>query len=287
MTVTIDARTRLCGLIGNPVHHSLSPAIHNAAFEACRLNFAYLAFCVENVRDAIRGVRGLDLVGLSVTIPHKLAVIEHLDALDPITQRIGSVNTVVNRDGKLVGYTTDGLGALEALRAASVEPAAHDVLVLGAGGSARAIAMTLALESTPRRLSIAARDEGRALALAEDVRSASPRLEVRASGLSETELNAELERADVVIHTTSVGMAPESDRCLVPAEWLRPRHIVFDIVYTPRITELGRRALAAGARVIPGSEMFVRQAAAQFTLWTGHDAPIAVMREVVECGLTS
>lgn len=283
----IDARTRLCGVIGNPVHHSLSPAIHNAAFEACALNFAYLAFRVEHVGDAIRGMRALGLVGLSVTIPHKLAVIEHLDHLDPVAERVGSVNTVVSRDGRLVGYTTDGLGALEALRDAAVDPRGQDVVILGAGGSARAIAMTLALESPPRSLAIAARDLRKATALADDVGSAVADLALVALDVSSVEMETVLDRATIVIHTTSVGMAPDVGRCLVRADWIRPGQVIFDIVYTPRVTELGRRAAAAGARVIPGSEMFLRQATAQFELWTGHAAPLAVMREVIERNLAA
>lgn len=281
----IDARTRLCGLIGDPVHHSLSPAIHNAAFEACALNFAYLAFRVEDVGAALRGMRALGFAGLSVTIPHKLAVIDHLDALDPVAERVGSVNTVVNREGRLVGYTTDGLGALEALRDASVEPRGQDVIILGAGGSARAIAMTLALESPPRFLAIAARDRRKATALTEDVRCAAPSVDLLALELSGDELKTVLDRTTVVIHTTSVGMVPNADRCLLPTDWIRPEHVIFDIVYTPRVTELGRRAATAGARVLPGSEMFLRQAAAQFELWTGRSAPIAVMRDVIDHSL--
>jgi shikimate dehydrogenase len=281
----IDARTRLCAVIGNPVHHSLSPAIHNAAFEAGRLNFAYLAFCVEDVGDAIRGMRALGLVGLSVTIPHKLAVIGHLDGLDPVAERVGSVNTVVNREGSLVGYTTDGLGALEALRDAGIDPRAQRVLIVGAGGSARAIAMTMAIESPPRHTAIAARDGAKAAALADGIRATVPGIDVAAVGLSPSELRDSLERATIVLQTTSVGMAPDIERCLIPRDWIRPDHVVFDIVYTPRVTELGRRAMAVGARVIPGSEMFVRQAAAQFRLWTGREAPIQVMRDVIDRGI--
>lgn len=280
--VKIDAHTQLCGLIGNPVHHSLSPAIHNAAFEAEGLNFAYVAFRVEDVRGAVTGMRALGLSGLSVTIPHKLAIIEHLDALDPVARRVGSVNTVVNRNGILVGYTTDGLGALAALREASADPLGRRVLVLGAGGSARAIAMTIAIEAPPHELTIAARDARKAAALSEDVRLAAPEVGVVAISLGDDELAPALDRATIVIHTTSVGMIPDSDGCLIQEHLIRRDHSVLDIVYTPRVTELGQRAMRAGARLILGSEMFVRQAAAQFELWTSRAAPVEVMRAIVE-----
>ncbi len=272
-----DARTGLCVLLGNPVEHSLSPAIHNAAFRAAGLNLAYLACRVEDLGNAIRGVRALGVIGASITIPHKLAVIEHLDALDPHAARVGSVNTIVRNDGRLVGSTTDGAGALAALRQSGADPRGQRVLILGAGGSARAIAMTLANEAHPASLTLLARDRGKAERLAHDVRAAAP-VEVRAGELETQRLTDELRDARLLVHTTSVGMAATSSDCLVPREALRPDLTVFDIVYTPLVTELGRRAMAAGARVVPGIEMLVHQAAAQFTLWTGRPAPIDVMR---------
>ncbi|MFN7951614.1 MAG: shikimate dehydrogenase [bacterium] len=286
-TPHLDARTELCALIGNPVHHSLSPAIHNAAFAAAGLNLAYLAFRVEDVGNALRGARALGLRGLSVTIPHKVAVIEHLDELDPIAARIGSVNTIVNRAGRLIGYTTDGVGALAALREASADPRDRDVVILGAGGSARAIAMTLALESPPRRLAIAARDARKAERLAGDVASAARGVAASGLALDHPDVAARVRGAQILIHTTSVGMAPHTTGCVVPSEWLAPTHTVFDIVYTPRETELLRRATRAGARPVLGLEMFVRQAAAQFELWTGLGAPLDVLRRAAEAGLAA
>ncbi len=281
----LDARTEICALIGNPVHHSLSPALHNAAFVASGLNLAYVAFRVENVADALRGVRALGIRGLSVTIPHKVAVIEHLDELDPLATRIGSVNTIVNRDGRLVGHTTDGLGALAALRAAGADPRGRDVVILGAGGSARAIAMALALEAPPQRLTLAARDPRKASALAAEVARESRAIASAGLALADPALASRVRDCALLIHATSVGMAPDASGCVVPSDWLGPTQIVFDIVYTPRETELIRRASRAGARTVLGLEMFVRQAAAQFELWTGVPAPLGVLRDAAEAGL--
>ncbi len=281
----LDAHTELCALIGNPVHHSLSPALHNAAFAAARLNLAYVAFRVEDVENALRGARALGIRGLSVTIPHKVAVIEHLDELDPLAARIGSVNTIVNRDGRLVGHTTDGLGALAALRAADADPRGRDVVILGAGGSARAIAMTLALEAPPERLTLAARDPRKASTLAAQVERECRGIATAGLALDDPALRRCVRDCTLLIHTTSVGMAPDVNGCVVPSDWLVPAHTVFDIVYTPRETELIRRASRAGARTVLGLEMFVRQAAAQFELWTGVPAPLGVLRDAAEAGL--
>ncbi|MGQ9588800.1 MAG: shikimate dehydrogenase [Planctomycetota bacterium] len=278
----ITAKTRICAVIGDPVEHSLSPVIHNAAFEALGLDYAYVAFHVKRgeVGEAIQGVRALGIHGLSVTIPHKADVIPHLDAIDPMAEGVGSVNTVAREDDRLVGYSSDGAGAIRALEEAGVQPAGRRVLLLGSGGAARAIAFALsALAPLPSaRILGIERPELERLAL--DLR-ARTHLKPSIDDLGRASLSSAMAEAEVVIHATPVGMAPKSGETLVPAELIRRGQVVFDVVYTPLETRLLREARAAGALAVAGLGMFVHQAAVQFELWTGKRAPVELMRRVV------
>jgi shikimate dehydrogenase len=280
--VTITARTKLCAVIGDPVGHSLSPQIHNAAFRAAGIDMAYVAFHVErgHAGDAVRAVRALGIRGLSVTIPHKVEVVPHLDALDEVARTLGSVNTIVNDGGRLTGYSTDGPGALRALAGAGVEPAGRRVLVLGSGGAARALAFTFATLTPLPDLRLLAIDGAELARLAADLAARTP-LRPATGFVAPESLAAGLEEAEIVVHATPVGMAPQVEGTLVPAALLRPDHVVFDIVYTPLETRLLREARAAGARTVPGLGMFVGQAAIQFELWTGRPAPLEVMTDAV------
>jgi len=276
----IGAATRICAVIGDPIAHSLSPAIHNAAFRALGLDWAYVAFRVapNRIGDAAAGVRGFGIRGLSVTIPHKVAIIPHLDAVDEIARWVGSVNTVVNDDGTLTGYTTDGHGALEAFRAAGTTTAGKRVLLLGSGGAARAIAFAVARDAAPASIEILGIDERERKVLAADLVQKS-RVSVSAGPMER--LEQAIGRAEFLIQATPIGMHPKEDATLVPAPLLRRALVVFDAVYTPLRTRLLREAEAAGAMTIPGVGMFVHQAAVQFKLWTGLDAPIDVMEKVL------
>ena len=278
----IGATTRLCAVIGHPVRHSLSPVIHNVAFERAGFDGVYTAFEVTELEGAVAGVRALGIRGLSVTLPHKVAIAPLLDELDPVAERIGAVNTVVNEDGRLRGFNTDGTGAVTALRRAGADPAGRHVAVLGTGGSARAIAFALALRGGAAGLRILGRRPGAARALADEVATAAPGVDLDASTLDPEEIERTLAGSDLVVHTTPVGMRrtgeDTSPDCLVPPGALHGELAVFDIVYTPMETELVRRARAAGARVVPGIEMLLEQAAEQFVLWTGLDAPLDAMR---------
>ncbi|HXF94154.1 MAG TPA: shikimate dehydrogenase [Nitrospiraceae bacterium] len=277
----INAQTKLCGVIGNPVEHSLSPAIHNAAFQKLGLNFVYLAFRVENIADAIRGIRALGNVrGFSVTIPHKVSVIRYLDEVEPTARHIGAINTIVVDDGKLIGYNTDASGALRALRDGSVELKGRRVAMLGSGGAARAIAFALAADSGVAELFILAIDEAERRGLVSDLQ-AKTSLRVHEATLSEDTLRRLLPDAQVLIHCTPVGMHPRSEESCVPAELLHARLAVMDIVYNPPETRLLRDATAAGCQTVRGLEMFLNQAAAQFELWTNRPAPTDVMRAVL------
>jgi shikimate dehydrogenase len=254
----ITAHTKLCGLLGNPVEHSLSPAIHNAAFQKLGLDFVYLAFKVEDLEGAVRGIRALgNLRGFSVTIPHKVAIIPFLDEVEQTAAHIGSVNTILVEQGKLIGHNTDASGALRALRNGGAPLKGQQALMIGTGGAARAIAF------------------------AKDLRDRTA-LRVEEGPLADEPLRKGIADAQVLLHCTPIGMHPKVDATCVPASLLAPHLTVMDIVYNPLDTRLLREAKAAGCKTIRGLEMFLHQAMAQFELWTGRAAPVEVMRAVLE-----
>jgi shikimate dehydrogenase len=279
----IDAKTRVCALFGHPVGHSRSPEIHNAAFEALGLPFVYVAHDIEpgQVGQALAGVRALGYRGLSVTIPHKVEAMHGVDAVDEIAQGIGCINTVVNDGGRLTGYNSDGLGALGALRDAGSDPAGKRTVVLGSGGAARAITVTLAREAPPSLMTILGVVPDELERLVQDVRQRG-RAPVEGHLLTPEVLARTLETAEILLHCSPIGMHPKDHESLVPTQLLRPGLVVFDAVYNPRRTKLLREAAAAGCRTIEGIEMFLGQAYVQFELWTGQRAPRDVMRRVLE-----
>ena len=258
----------------------MSPAMHNAAFAASGLDFIYIPFRVEKERleEAIGGMRGLNIRGLNVTIPHKVAVIPFLDGLDELAGKIGAVNTIVNEDGRLTGHNTDAGGFLRALAESGIEPAGKKVVVLGAGGAARAIAFTLAGNGASPVIMNRKLEFGWAVSLAGQLEQAF-NIKVEALELSETNLEAALRPADILVNATSVGMSPGTNDTPVPRRLLKPELAVFDVVYNPRKTRLLTEAGAAGAVTISGLEMLVWQGALAFEIWTGRKAPVALMRE--------
>ncbi|MEW6441097.1 MAG: shikimate dehydrogenase [bacterium] len=276
----IDATTRVCAVIGNPVEHSLSPVLHNTAFENEGLAICYVAFRVEDLAAAMAGARALNLLGLSVTIPHKIEILQYLDEVDETARQIGSVNTVLNRDGKLIGFNSDGMGAVRALQDAQVPLADRRILVLGSGGAARAIAFSVGKAAPLREMELIGIEKDPCRRLAEDLQRVVP-FPVRWHEHTPENLVRAVGRADGIIHCTPVGMSPHPDASLIDGRLFRPEQFVFDIVYTPLKTRLLREAEAAGCRIIPGLEMFLRQAVFQFECWTGRKAPLDVMREVV------
>jgi len=278
----INAHTQFCGVIGNPVEHSLSPAIHNAAFQKLGLNFVYLAFRVEVIGDAIKGLRALgNFRGASVTIPHKVAAVPFLDSVEPTARHIGAINTIVASGGTLAGYNTDTTGAIRALRESVDALKGQRVVMLGSGGAARAIAFALGTEAGAEHVTILGIDDQERVALAQDLRSKTG-MTVKESPFDERVLRKVLPDAHVLIHCTPIGMSPKVHETSVPATLLHAGLTVMDIVYNPRETRLLKDAKAAGCRVIPGLEMFLHQAAAQFELWTNQAAPTDVMRDVLE-----
>jgi shikimate dehydrogenase len=263
----LDTRTTLYGLFGDPVAQSLGPAMHNAAFAAMGLNAAYLAFRVKDIGGALTGFRALGMGGASVTLPHKTKVAQWLDEIDPQAEKIGAVNTIVWRAGRLVGFNTDCQGALDALEARTRVPQKR-VALLGAGGAARAAGV--AVLSVGASLTIYNRSPHAGQVLA-------------------TELGADFaplscfgqKPCDILINATAAGMFPHTEAMAVDPETFGPETVVMDMVYNPRDTRLLAAARAKGCPTIEGLEMFVRQGAAQIGLWTGRAAPLAQMREVV------
>ncbi|MEM1562299.1 MAG: shikimate dehydrogenase [Candidatus Bathyarchaeia archaeon] len=277
--IKVSGGTKVCALIGCPVEHSLSPAMHNAAFQHLGLDYIYVAFNVppERLGDAVLGIKGLGIYGVNVTMPHKINVIKYLDELDEGARLAGSVNTILNRGEKLVGYTTDGLGALRALRHAGVDPAGRKVVILGAGGASRAICFALA--NHVRELIILNRTLERAVKLADELRRVFSFVGVRAGLLSDNVLEDVLKDTDILINATSVGMKPNINETPVKRELLHGNLTVFDIVYEPLETRLLKEAKSVGARTVDGLWMLVYQGALSFEIWTGAKAPVEVMRE--------
>jgi len=280
--LSVNFNTKVCAVIGNPVSHSLSPAIHNAGYAELGLDFIYLPCQVEDVAGMLAGMRAMhNFRGLSVTIPHKVEAMKHVDEVVAADRVIGSINTIVKQeDGRLVGLGTDGPGALKALNDAGATLDGRKVVMLGCGGAARAIAFTLAQQTSLAQLQLLDINEAMLIGLCDDLRThtAAP---IVANHLNEATLAAAMGEADVVVHCTPIGMHPKEDASLVPAELFRAGQTVFDIVYNPLETRLLREAKARGLTTISGVEMFINQAVLQFEHFTGGPAPEATMRRVV------
>ena len=286
----ISAKTRLVGLIGWPIGHSVSPAMHNAAFAALGLDWRYVPLPVDSalpgaVGDAVRGMRAMGLRGINVTVPHKQAVLPFLDRIAPAAQAMRAVNTIiVEADGSLTGDNTDAPGFVADLRAHGVEPAGQRVLVLGAGGSARAIVYGLA-QAGATHITVANRSAERAAALLADLRPflGGAHLDIVAlpDGVPEAANDA-----DLVVNCTSLGMTPRAETTPWPADLpFRPAQAVYDLVYNPADTLLLRQAQADGAHAIGGLGMLIWQGALAFEHWTGQMPPVDVMRAAAEAHL--
>jgi len=275
-----SGKTKVCGIIGDPIEHTMSPVMHNAAFKRLGLDYVYLPFRVkrEGLGKAIEGMRALNIRGLNVTIPHKVAVIPFLDELDPLAAKIGAVNTIVNDEGVLKGYNTDATGFLQALLERGIEPKEKNVVILGAGGASRAISFILAERNA--KLVMLNRTWAKAKICADRIAEIFQR-EATALKLDKENLAAALSKADILVNTTSVGMSPDIDETPVTSDLLRPNLVVYDIVYNPIKTRLQREAEVAGATVISGLNMLVWQGALAFEKWTGLEAPVALMKEEV------
>jgi shikimate dehydrogenase len=276
--MTISGKTRVCGVIGDPIEHSLSPIMHNAAFQALDLDYVFLAFKVKPscVPDAVNGMRALNIRGLNVTMPHKKTVMATLDRIDLSAQIINSVNTILNKENLLFGFNTDGIGAVKALKENGVELKGRKVLLLGAGGAARAIAYAVAKEAD--ELAVLNRTVKYAQSLARLVEKTANK-RIASGSLDPEDIDLNLQDSDILINATSIGMKPRPDETPVPIELLRSNLSVMDIVYNPLETKLAKDAKSLGAKVVSGVEMLIFQGAASFEIWTGKSAPVEVMRK--------
>lgn len=280
----MDNQTILTGLFGNPVAQSMSPNMHNAAFRKLGLNYAYMAFAVNHsqLRHAVEAIRALSIRGVNVTIPHKVAVMEFLDEIDTEALNIGAVNTIVNENGKLIGYNTDGKGFVRSLvEETKVSLVGKRILILGAGGAARAVGVSLAIEGV-KEIIIANRSLDKANELSNHLSRLAP--SSIPMFLSECE---DLKQVDIVINTTSVGMFPNINDTPISKEFLNSNLLISDLIYNPYETKLLSEGKEVGAKVHNGLGMFVHQGALAFELWTGHPAPLHLMRSTVEQSLQS
>jgi shikimate dehydrogenase len=272
---------RVFGVFGDPIGHSLSPAMHNAAFSALGMDCIYHAFRVrpEKLEKAILGAEAMGFGGLNLTVPLKEAALK-LNCIkpDPLAERIGAINTVVfEKAGEITGYNTDGLGAKQALLDAAVEIRGSKIVVAGAGGAARAIAFQLAADGA--EITIINRTEERAIELESEISASVFPGRIKGTGLSG--LKGLLREADILINTTTLGMHPNTDTAIATSEELHSDLTVFDIVYNPLETRLLREAKATGAKTVSGILMLVYQGAEAFKLWTRIEPPVELMKKTV------
>lgn len=284
---------RLYGLLGRPVSHSLSPAMHEAAFLAQGMNYRYQAFHVEPdaLPFAVAGLKALGIAGVNVTIPHKESILPLLDEVTENARLVGAVNTIVHRNGRLIGYNTDGWGFLCALEEAGVRPKGARAVVLGAGGAARAIASHLILAGAAH-VAVLNRTVDKAERLVEELtaslreaKGAPDALPPFVAGSLEAE--ALIRSADLVVNCTSLGMGEQAGESpLADSAWLRPGAIVYDTVYTPAETRLLQEAKAAGCQAIGGLGMLVHQGACAWEYWFGRRGPTSIMWAAARAALS-
>ena len=266
----LTGHTRIVGIIGDPIEHSRSPQMHNAAFAKAGLNYVYVPFHVhpDDLAHAITGFKALNVVGINVTLPHKQAVIPYLTSISREAELIGAVNTLTFVDDEIHGDNTDAPGVLKALEEdgnMSV-PVGKEVVVLGAGGSARAVVVALALAGVAS-VTIANRTVERAVSLAEEMQEKTD-IPMHGMGLADARLPDAVSRCMLLINTSTASMDP-TQPLLVSADWLQPNTIVYDIVYTPPVTPLMKAAAERGCPTLGGIGMLVHQGAIAFERWTG------------------
>ena len=275
----ITGKTNIVGLIGDPVEHSMSPPMHNAAFEYLGLDFAYVPFNVKKTAlgPAIQGASSLGIKGLNVTIPHKTSVMEFLDVIDKPAELIGAVNTLKFDNNVVKGYNTDGIGAVRALEEV-IKVKGKKVVMVGAGGAARAVAFQLILSGI-ESMSIINRTPEKALKLKNEIES---RIESDISTGNLEILEKELSKADILVDTTPIGMYPhEEDLPVADANMMHSDLVVNDLVYNPMETVLLKEAKKAEAQTVSGLKMLLYQGAEAFRIWTGKTAPVNIMEDTL------
>lgn len=278
---------KVTGIIGYPLGHSISPAMHNAAFKKLGLDYEYVPFEVkpEDLEEALKGLRALHIAGFNVTIPHKETIVPLLDDVTKVARIIGAVNTVLNQEGKLIGYNTDGAGFIDSLKEdAGIDPKGKNAVVLGAGGASRAVSIMLA-EAGAQTIVLSDILEDKAKELAEYVKSYFG-IEVFNVLPNSHDLQKAINDADILVNSTPIGMHPKTDQSPLAKEVkLHQKLLVYDLVYNPKVTKLLKEAKAVGCKTCSGLGMLIRQGAIAFTIWTGEEAPIEVMRKAGEKAL--
>ncbi|MEJ5284641.1 MAG: shikimate dehydrogenase [Brevinematia bacterium] len=277
----INAETSLYCIFGNPVKHSFSPYIHNAAFRHLNLNSVYLAFEVSNIEEALKAVKTLGIKGCSITIPFKSDVINYLDEISDIASLIGAVNTIVNKDGKLSGTNTDTYGFYKALSNA-IDITDKNIAIFGSGGSARAGIFSLFYYSNPSKVYIIARNKEKRETIKEEIISSLKKIgkNIEKNLLSwDIKDWKDINGIDVIVNTTPLGMHPDIDSSILNKEEIPEGKVVMDIVYNPVMTKFLTFAQERKCKIINGLEMLLQQGMKQFELWTGFNAPESIMRE--------
>ena len=267
--------TRLLGILGNPLSHSFSPAMHNSGIESLGLDLVYLPLQIpnESLETCLRAMQALPFLGANVTMPHKRAIIPFLDEVSEISKTIGAVNTLIFKDGKISGTTTDPDGFLAGFAEAGHNFDGKSVAVLGNGSTARTIVFSLFLKSRPKSVVLVARDPSKSNAIISEIQS---KLNRDLQQIDFADYPARRTEFDILVQTTPVGMHPDTEQSLIPAEYLEPGQIIYDILYNPEETALMRHARTRGCSIVGGLGMLVHQGLASFRLWTGaNPAPAA------------
>lgn len=282
MSYNITGRTGLCALLGSPVSHSISPAMHNEAFRLLSLDYAYLAFDVgtDNLKTAVDGLKALGVKGFNLTMPDKNVMAQLCDELSPAARLTGAVNTVINDHGRLIGHTTDGVGYMRAAADAGVCLKNKTMTLLGAGGAATAIVVQAALDGLKEIRIFNIRDSffSRMEILSEKLNTETG-CRVTVHDLSDkAALKASVQTSDILTNCTSVGMAPNTDACLIDDDCFVPGLIVSDIIYNPKETLLLKKARQKGLKTFNGMYMLLYQGAEAFRLWTGCDMPVEAIK---------
>ena len=264
-------------IIGDPIDHSLSPAIHNAAFTTLGLNCSYIAFRVQEgqLKNSMDSLRAINIGGFNVTMPHKVTVLNYVDRSDKIAEMVGAANTVNNEGGKFHAYNTDVVGFIEPLRQRKIDLNGFEVLILGAGGAARAVAVALSQEKGVSKINIFNRDIDRSGSLANIINKSGIEIGI----ISQNDVQQIAFRSNLIINTTPLGM--KNEQSLIKTSSISKESIVYDIVYKPIETNLLENAKTAGAQVIYGYEMLLEQAIASFKIWFKIDPPIESMKKVL------
>jgi shikimate dehydrogenase len=281
--INITSNTSLFGIIGYPVKHSLSPVIHTSCFQKKRFDAVYLAFEVkrENLRDAIKGIKALGIKGVSVTVPHKTDCMKHLDEIDEIARKIGAVNTIINRNGKLYGYNTDYTGVKEAFKKNGVNPKGMKVLMIGSGGAGRAVAFALC-EMGISSIFITGIIKEEMKRLAEDIEKNYRLVSVEWFVRDEKKEMEIGRKCEIIVNASPVGMEPDVDKIPISLDIFRDGQVLFDVIYTPPMTKFLKEGKKRGLKCISGVDMFVYQAMEQFRLFTGMEASERTIRKILK-----